>query len=299
MTYTTSTGSSIPALLVNLTVSQWAARKHDRRITAEVARDHNAPADAGRYHKHLMAKERLAAITEAISELRQWHYGMTLPWLDNGPRVLKENAFIEHTNGFRVRKQKLDALLTDFAANYPDYVEQEKKRLNGMFDPADYPTVAQINRKFGWDCVYTDMPREPDFRITLADEEQARLVAEAQAHAKATFDAAINNAMGDVFRRIADVVGKMSDRLGSYSVDPATGKVQNPFRDSLVENVKELVALLPKLNVTDDPAVETLATEMTAKLASVHPDALRASDKLRESVKQSADEILAKVSAYL
>ena len=36
------------------------------------------------------------------------------------------------------------------------------------------------------------------------------------------------------------------------------------FRDSLVENARELCELLPKLNMTDDPNLEAIRKELTA-----------------------------------
>lgn len=288
--------AKIPGILVNLTISQWSARKHDRKVTAEVNREHGASADAGRYNKHLMAREHLAEINSAITELRTWHYGLTLPWFDNGPRVIVDHAFIEHTNGFRTRSQTLDEILAKFRGVYPDLVENERSRLNGMFDPADYPSAAAIGRKFQWTCRYYDMPDVPDFRIDLADDAAKAAMEIARSEAKASLDDAMKNAMGDVWNRIRETVGKMSDRLGSYAVDPATGKVSNPFRDSLVSNVTDLCDLLPKLNLTGDPAIDAMIAEMRVKLTSAHPDALRASDKLRDKVKADADAILSKLS---
>jgi len=45
------------SLIVSLSVSQWTGRKHDKTITNEVHKSHNASDDAGRYNKLLVRPE--------------------------------------------------------------------------------------------------------------------------------------------------------------------------------------------------------------------------------------------------
>lgn len=288
----------IQGMLVNVTISQWAARKHDARVTAEVHNSHHASADSGRYHKQLIAKKSLAEITAAIGELRTWNYSQTSPWFDNGPRILANNNFVEHTNGWRSRAQKLDVILGRFLSAYPDMVEDERARLNGMYDPADYPSVAKLRQMFQWHVTYMEIPTTPDWRIDVADSVAAELYAQAQAESEKRLQDAIENACGEVWRRIAKVVGHMSQKLGAYSVDGATGEKNGIFRDSLVTNITELCDLLPRLNFSADPAIDAIVTEMRTKLTIESPETLRVSDSIRASVKADADAILAKVSAY-
>ena len=70
------------------------------------------------------------------------------------------------------------------------------------------------------------------------------------------------------------------------------GKVQHPFRDSLVENVREIVRLAPALNLMDDPRIAELCADIERTLAVHDPDQLRSSAALRESVAEEADAIL-------
>lgn len=72
------------AMLCSLSISMWSARKHDRDASEEIAQRHGAQPDAGRYHKVLLPKAAFAEIQKIVSEARQEHYFMTLPWDDNG-----------------------------------------------------------------------------------------------------------------------------------------------------------------------------------------------------------------------
>src|SRR5438270_10146005 len=84
------------AMLCSLSISAWSARKHDRDASEEIAARHGAQADAGRYHKVLLPKQALAEIQKIVSEARGEHHFITLPWDDNGYRVLPAAAYMEH-----------------------------------------------------------------------------------------------------------------------------------------------------------------------------------------------------------
>jgi len=75
-------------------------------------------------------------------------------------------------------------------------------------------------------------------------------------------------------------------------------KAESTFRDSLVTNVADLGKLLPSLNVTGDPRIDAIATEML-KLSAVSPDSLRDDDKARAATVNAADAILSKVSDFI
>jgi hypothetical protein len=68
------------AMLCSLSISMWSARKHDREACEEIAQRHGAHPDAGRFRKVLLPKAALAKIQKVVSEARQEHYFMTLPW---------------------------------------------------------------------------------------------------------------------------------------------------------------------------------------------------------------------------
>ena len=70
------------------------------------------------------------------------------------------------------------------------------------------------------------------------------------------------------------------------------GKVEHPFRDSLVVNVRSVVQLAPLLNLTDDPRIAALCSEIERSLTGWSPDELRASASLRNRVADEADAIL-------
>ena len=185
-------------------------------------------------------------------------------------------------------------LVRDFVANYPAHVEAERIRLNGMFRASDYPTQTQIEKKFSADVCVMPLPDSADFRVSLSDSETARI----QADIKTRTESAIAGAVQDIWTRVYETVSHLSDRLKAYEVTPE-GKVKNPFRDSLVENLRDLVDLLPRLNLTGDSALSATCQELKSKLCTYEPDSLRENDRLRAEVAKDADSILAAMAGYV
>ena len=76
------------AMLVSLRIAAWSGRLYDRQASNHVAAHHDASASAGRYNKRLLPKAAFAALTTTISKIRSTHYEQTLPWDDQGSRML-------------------------------------------------------------------------------------------------------------------------------------------------------------------------------------------------------------------
>ena len=76
------------AMLVSLRITAWSGRLYDRQASNHVAAQHDASASAGRYNKRLLPKAAFAALTATVSEARSSHYANSLPWDDQGSRLL-------------------------------------------------------------------------------------------------------------------------------------------------------------------------------------------------------------------
>lgn len=279
--------------LVAVNISQWTARKLDRKVTDEVNDKHGASRDAGRYNKLLIAAEHLEEMTSLVSKARDLHHRMTLPWADKGPRILANVLFAKFSDEFRVLKRDFHAAADRFAAAYPSFVENRKRELNGLFNEADYPSAETIRDKFKLELQVLPFPDADDFRSDL-DEDT---VAEIKAQLQNTTASVIDTAMKTVVDQIVDHVGKMAQKLAEFKPSGGKGdKAEGVFRDSLVENVRELAELLPAFNLTNDPRLDAIAARIKSELCSEDAADLRKNDGAREAVAKSAEEIVAAVS---
>jgi hypothetical protein len=279
--------------LVAVNISQWTARKLDRKVTDEVNDKHGASRDAGRYNKLLIAAEHLEEMTSLVSKARDLHHRMTLPWADKGPRILANVLFAKFSDEFRVLKRDFHAAADRFAAAYPSFVENRKRELNGLFNEADYPSAETIRDKFKLELQVLPFPDADDFRSDL-DEDT---VAEIKAQLQSTTASVIDTAMKTVVDQIVENVGKMAQKLAEFKPSGGKGdKAEGVFRDSLVENVRDLAELLPAFNLTNDPRLDAIAARIKSELCSEDAADLRKNDGAREAVAKSAEEIVAAVS---
>ncbi len=89
-----SFGIASSSLLVELSISCWTARKLDKKVSLEVDASKNTKVKAGNYHKHLLAgSPALDAVTKYAAQARLWNNLNSLPWSDNGQRIVTAAQF--------------------------------------------------------------------------------------------------------------------------------------------------------------------------------------------------------------
>jgi len=135
------------------------------------------------------------------------------------------------------------------------------------------------------------VPSTSDFRVNLADDE----IAVVRRNAEEALRATVNDAVRDLLDRLREPVAHMATRLRLFRRSNG-GKVQHPFRDSLVDNVRAIVALAPTLNLMDDPRIAELCVDIDRHLTAHDAEKLRTSPRLRESVANEADAILRRMA---
>jgi len=63
------------AILVDLNISAWTARKLDKNVSSEIDVAKGTKAKGGNYNKHLLAgTDKLDAVQKIVSAARVWHY---------------------------------------------------------------------------------------------------------------------------------------------------------------------------------------------------------------------------------
>lgn len=271
------------AMLITLSVSCWTGSRKDERVVEEVNARHGAK-DSGRFSKYLVAKEELQPLSSHASAIRAMHYRMTLPWLDNGSRLLPAKVFSDYSKELRQMKAEYEALVDTFVVRYDTFLRPDAAlRLGSLYDPDDYPTGNALREKFDVTTDIAPVPSGSDFRVDVGDSERERIRSEIDAQ----FSARLKSAVADAWKRVREVVGNIHVRL---SADKPI------LRESLIDNAAELARVLPGLNVTDDPQLEAVCRDITNNLL-VDIVTLRTSKRERMRVAAIAERILSQVPA--
>jgi hypothetical protein len=279
-------------LVVSLKISAWEARKQDKKATKEVADAHAIDTAVGRYHKDLLpdAKEH-NDILKIRNAWRVWHYEQTLPWGDDAGRVLRSVDFLDYAAGYNEFKRAWDDAVEKFVLVYPTLVAQAELHLNTLFNTSDYPSVAEARDRFNVRMNTYPLPNAEDFRIIEgipADEAEKLCVAAVEG-----LEACLNTAIKDVWSRMYGVVTAMQARL-----EIPIGEKGGKFHDSLVDNVAELLAILPNLNLLNDPEITTMSSEMKS-LTKYPAETLRISPEARSVTAERAAALAAKMACYV
>ncbi|MDA8163729.1 MAG: hypothetical protein M0017_01665 [Desulfobacteraceae bacterium] len=290
MTIPSAKGLTEKAMLVMVSISQWTASKLDPQVTEKVNEDHFARRDAGRWRKLLVPKEALAAVAAIASETRCFHYAQTLPWHDAGPRILPAKNYLHYSQELQQKKGAFEHAVAEFLDQYDLYRSQAPVRLGTMYNPKDYPTVEQLGRKFALEVSVSPLPAAQDFRVALADEEIRTI----QAGLEARLVTAQAAAMKDLWQRLYDAVFRMMERLTALDTQET-----RRLYTSVVTNLQDLVDLLPRLNLNDDPALENMRREVEARLCRYTRDDLKDNPRIRKWVKEDARAILDAMSGFI
>lgn len=273
------------AMLVALSISVWTARRHDRRVDGEVAGNHGASVDAGRYNKRLVRKGAAAyeGIIKVANAARQWMYSQTLPWGQEGTRILPAASYLEFQTMMRRYEAQFQAAVADFLVEYPNLLTDAQAMAGSLWRADDYPPASELPGRFGFRIAVLPFPEAGDFRVALGESELVAVRAQIEADVAAT----MAMATAEVWERLREVVGRMRERLA----DPKA-----IFRDSLVGNIRELCELVPRLNITGDAGLQAMATEISRELGRFEPAELRESAEARLATAQAARQIEAKMA---
>lgn len=274
------------AMLARLSITQWTGKKYDKRVSEEVRAAHDAAADAGRYNKSLVSAAALKRVQTAANTAREEHYKYTLPWKDDGARILPAKAYDTYQKTMRRLRADFENAAGEFCDLYPGFVSEARVRLNGMFREEDYPHAEQIAARFTWEVSFEPLPAGNDFRVEL----DAAQVQQIQDQIDARTRDALADGMKDAWQRLIDVVGHAANTLG---------KPDAIFRDSLIGNIREVCETLPLLNITDDPNLENARLEVLDRIATYGPDQLRNTPQVRNQVALDAQRIMADMAAYM
>lgn len=274
------------AMICNLSISMWQGYRLDKEASRKVTEDAGAKADAARVNKHLVSKEALAPLVTAANNVRSHFHANTLPWRDNGDRILTRVAYLTFIPAHEALVREFNEAVEEFlTAAYPEARSQAEFRMGDLFKPDDYPHVSELRRRFAITLDYGPVGTANDFRVSLDQSHADRIKAQIESAAEAR----LAQAQADVWQRIGKAVGYFHERMA----DPKA-----VFRDSTVDNIHDLLALIPGLNVLDDPNVELVRKMLEDSMGGVEAQSIRKSPELREELAGEAKEIMDKVAGF-
>lgn len=281
--------------LASLTISVFTGERVDRRVTDEIASAHATDSrESGRYVKQIVSKSSLEKMNKLAGSARSWFYATTVPSFYPGCGMFNMRGFFAVAEQVRKYEEAFNEGIDEFIRIYPDLIDEARDRLKSMFNPDDYPDIQGMRDNFKFRMRLMPMPDTNDWFFDSIGEKMAEVKANAEDDIRDT----LRRGVASVYQRVVERTKTMAEKLEAYGLDEATGKMQGVFRDSLVENVRELITILPALNVTDDPQLDDMARQLH-DLVRHDASALRADEGFRRQTAERARELSALAGGFL
>ena len=249
------------AMLVEVSCSTWTARKLDKSATEEVVHNKNAASkDAARVNKSLFAgRSELKEIETLAGQVRNFVDGQTMPWSNNGIRLLPTSKFMEFDAKLKVMEQAFYDKVQEFITIYPSLISAQAMALGSMFSRNDYPLPETLQSKFAFTVGYMPVPSSGDWRVDIGTEAQEVLkeqLDKLSAQRVKDMQDMLLTEMGEQVKRMAYILGGVfnsKDKNGNAIVKT------RPVYPSLLEDAWALVDKVEGFKIQDPILVEAAA----------------------------------------
>jgi hypothetical protein len=268
------------AIRIHLLWGYWKPEKTDKAITRDTNQSLGVRGNRGHYDKELFSPEYMKRLREHTSKTKVYYYGHTLPWEDRVSRLISTKTLEGVVVELNRAVLRYDDLLIETVGNdeaYAQAVYDQRIYMGSAWRYEDYPTRRAFMDRYHAHLDILPLVTTTDLRCDLPDALKQQIMESVERDTEERF----RLAMSDCWQRLLEPVRKMAQTL------------QDPnavFRDSLVANIREVVNVIPELNILNDPKL----TEMAAKVRDalvIDPEELRDNAYQRAECAKRADEL--------
>lgn len=284
------------ALQFHFSISQWNYRKKDKQAMAKTAADFGVDESRIKTTKQLADPENFKDLEKLVNDFRTFVYTHTSPHVNKGTYILPavfDGRLKEKIREFSVA---FDAEKSVIIGKVSGFIRQAEIDLNGLFDAADYPSTDELESKYSFSHSFDIFSDPSNILVDIVQSEIDSLAADLnQRH-----NTILQSNTADCWERIFEVVKSLQVAMEKESRTDKRGDERAPiFRDSVIGNIRELVDVLPGLNIAGDINLELARQELEKELAGIDPADLRESSTSRLEVAETAGTILTNLAGYL
>lgn len=276
----TTTSIKNRALLINLAFHKPQMTKLDRVATQESEARHGSKG-ALRTQKLLYPKRLIDPIIAVEAEARNYLRNNALEWGTSGMYMLDTARYMDVRARLSEYELQRGQEVTKFAQNWAEVLAEAEAQQGDLFDASVYPDVSEVVSQFTTHLFVSPLgDMTPDMFTNIEDERSAQIAADVE---KATREA-VNGVVAQPVARMLEAILNLYDK---------TSRENTRIHDSIIEQLSDIVAMVPSLNVLDIPQLNVLA-EACKKRLVVNGDMLRGKENAdkRQLVSDDAKAIL-------
>lgn len=276
-------------VLVSLNISNWDANTQDRRISAQVATEHNVQDKRlCRLRKSLLPKsDVIKKLYAVIRAARTFHYENTHAWMHDGPRILTTMNFEEYMGKMRGFKAEFEGAVLDFIAQYDELKTKAEEALGKLYSEADYPSGQTLRHRYSFDIKIQPMPAsEGLLQLGLEPQDADEFRRKLEADMAETLQRANRRMWEDLYDRLEKLYGKLSDDKAHV-------------REDTIDAVRNLAELLPRMNITQDARLDALSNKLQVALKDLSSASVKNDASVREKAVQDTRNVFNVMQAFM
>jgi hypothetical protein len=274
-----------------LSIGVVQTRKFDAEITQDFLDSKNADPDAARVNKLLLNGVAVKDINQCARAAREFFNARTCPWRFEGQGIFLAADVEELITKMDEYQEQFERLVDKFVDDYPTEIENAKKRLRGgLFKIEDFPPPERVREKFMFHFELEPAPSRmslPTFDDKELNERVQELVTEGA-------DKMLSYAQDEAWHRVYGRVKHLVEQLRNIDAE----KSKRLYESSLT-NIKDLVELLPHLNLIGDPKLTKLGKDIDKRLLVFTRDDLKENPDARRTTIEEADKMLAQIGQVI
>lgn len=280
------------AMVASLGFSAYGASKKDKARSKELVESSQAASNRAKVEKKLIdvkEEKTFAALQNHKIQMGIYHRKVTLPWFDDGSRILPVSRFEEYSTYMRQAIERFWELVDEFVAEYPNIIQRERAKytkLGNLWNSEDYLPANEIRAKFNVRANIFPLPNTNDFRVTVRHDE----IEDLRKQYESGFNNLLKEAKRELFERLYSTVKVLADNIRNED---------KKFKDASVNNICELCDLLAELNIDEDKDIETMRQRILDGICVSDIDKLRKDKSFRSEISKEADSILEDMAGYL
>lgn len=279
---------STSALLVRTTFGSPSKTKKAKEKTAEVQQEEQTTAVT--VNKTPYKGTKLIDITKLQTAVRQ-HINdvLTLPWENNGNRLLPMGLYEEFIGYWSEQKAEYDELLKQFKEDIPVMVMKAQNNMKALYDPNDYPdpdcemSIDNFMRRFKFDHTFSPVPEAGHFIVDVGEQ-------------------AIEDMKSEIVKLNRDRMELGRDSLWAKGYDILKQWQDMPNKQVVKEttvhtHALDLINMIDKANMTGDSNLKALRHDLQEIVDSTNIDMLRdksSRDMEKDILAEKAEEVLSK-----
>jgi hypothetical protein len=223
--------------------------------------------------------ETYRTLTAIKSQASSYWRSMTLPYPQDGVRLIKQADVIAFEDKMREFRERLAAAAANLQLEYETIKNASREKLGELYNPSDYPATLEGVFDVRWEYPPVEPPNYlMTFNPELYEQEQQRI--------QQRFESAVVMAENAFAEQLQEMVEHLIERLTD---DPGGDK--KVFRNAAVENFKDFYENFRRMNVRSNAQLEGLIQQANDLVSGVDVKELRANKNLRQDLSQQMSQV--------